>query len=142
MGPERIHIAEPSPPYCASCFQAKPTETHVDFGATYDGPVMPGLGDIAQAPDEACVTYHTIDDLIVCSTCIADAAKLIGLEDAGKLRRELKRQRQVNDDLHTRLAAQDAKIDALEKVKEADAALEALVPRRQVSRRPRAKATA
>jgi hypothetical protein len=83
--PGRIRIAEPNPPRCSSCFAAKPTEPHVDFGAYYDGPVLPA------SPDQETqgVTLHAIDDLIICSECLRAAAKLVGMSDAAQLEAEL-----------------------------------------------------
>jgi hypothetical protein len=100
LEPSRIRIAQPAPPYCSGCFQAKPLERHVDFGSCWDGPAMPGpsntVGVIAQA----------IDDLILCEQCLTEAAKLIGLGDVEKVKEELEGARAVNDALHEELAAQ------------------------------------
>lgn len=110
----RIHIAEPSPPYCASCYQAKPQEPHVDFGAATDGPML--------APLEGAVGVvgHSVDDVVICSTCIAEAAKLIGLENAEELRTELDEANATNERLHEQLSGTRANVtSALELVKQA-----------------------
>lgn len=110
----RIHIAKPSPPYCAACYQAKPGETHVDFGAATDGPML--------APLEGAVGVigHSVDDIVICSTCIAEAARLVGLENAAELREQLDAANATNDTLHERLDSQRSGVtDALELVKRA-----------------------
>lgn len=56
--------------YCSACFQGKPGEPHVDFGASWDGPV---LADATGEPIQ-----HTIDELIVCEDCLAAAVELLG----------------------------------------------------------------
>jgi hypothetical protein len=62
MAADRIHLADPAPPHCSGCFQQKPQERHVDFGAAYDGPVVPALeGTVG-------VVGHVIEDLILCET--------------------------------------------------------------------------
>lgn len=65
-------IANPQPPYCASCFQ-KPEGRCVDFEAAYDGPVVPGTPEPVP-----------VDDLIICESCLGEAFALIdpkGLHD-------------------------------------------------------------
>lgn len=98
MAADRIQIAQPAPPRCSGCFQAKPQEPHVDFGAAYDGPTVPALENTVG------VVGHTIDDLILCATCVGEAAALLGLEDAAALRAELDQVRAANADLAQRLA--------------------------------------
>ena len=64
---KKIRVA-PTPPYCSSCFSQKGQLVHVDFGAAWDGPVLdPGNG-----------MKQAIDDLVICSDCIGEAARLIG----------------------------------------------------------------
>jgi hypothetical protein len=82
MSPQ-MKIASPNPPHCASCYQAKSPERHVDFGAAYDGPVMAGDPDV-----EGQVTV-AIDDLIVCETCLKEAAELVGLGDVEELKAQI-----------------------------------------------------
>jgi hypothetical protein len=82
MAADRIHLADPAPPHCSGCFQQKPQERHVDFGAAYDGPVVPALeGTVG-------VVGHVIEDLILCETCIAEAGKLVDLGNAAALTAE------------------------------------------------------
>lgn len=87
MAADRIHLASPAPPHCSSCFGAYPSRPHVDFGATYDGPVL-GEG----------VTMHVIDDLVICEDCLVTAGKLIGLGDVVAVTAEMHRLEHENDD--------------------------------------------
>jgi hypothetical protein len=64
-------LAEGAPPWCASCYQQNLEQRHVDFDAAYDGPVLEGV-DAAVKPQ--------IDDLVVCESCLAEAARLLGWE--------------------------------------------------------------
>jgi hypothetical protein len=64
--------------FCASCFNQDPTATHVDLEAYWDGPVIDSNNGVKQA----------IDDLVLCDTCIAEAAKLIGFVDDDGMKQE------------------------------------------------------
>lgn len=55
------------PPFCAACFQAGSDKLYVDFDAAYDGPVL-------DLPDGR---KQTIDDLVICETCIAEAVDIL-----------------------------------------------------------------
>jgi hypothetical protein len=111
----RIHLADPSPPHCSACFQAKPAERHVDFSASTDGPVIP-----EQFTGAVGVVGHVIDEIIICETCLAEAARLVGLEDAAKLRGQLDQALAANDRLHEQLAGTRTGVtDALELVRKA-----------------------
>ena len=105
---DRIHLAEPAPPHCSSCFQAKPQMEHVDFGAAWDGPVVPGEG----------VVQHVIDDLIICRRCLEEAGLLIGLGDVGKLKDELQEAETANDNLMNTIRGLKKYIASLEDVRE------------------------
>lgn len=63
-----MNLAEQPPPYCSSCYGAYPERPHIDFEATWDGPVI----------DHEAGTRQAIDDLIVCEECLAQAAGLLG----------------------------------------------------------------
>src|SRR4051794_23314642 len=89
MAADRIHISEPAPPHCSSCFSAKPQTTHVDFGAAWDGPVIEGEG----------VVQHVIDDLIICADCIRTAGRLVGLGYVEDVSAELNQAETANDNL-------------------------------------------
>jgi hypothetical protein len=69
-----MKIASPTPPYCSSCFQAKPALTHIDFESYWDGPIIDGAG-----------FKQPIDDLIICEDCLRVAGEVIGLGDHAKL---------------------------------------------------------
>lgn len=60
-----MQITDFKPAICAGCFAAKPDATYVDFHADYDGPSF---------LDDAGVRQH-IDDLIVCTDCVREAAE-------------------------------------------------------------------
>jgi hypothetical protein len=65
-------VADPAPAYCAACFQAKPGSPHVDFGSAYDGPVLVDDAGVRQS----------IDDLVVCESCVRDATRVLELHVA------------------------------------------------------------
>lgn len=109
----RIHIVDPAPPYCAACYQAVPEKRHVDFGASTDGAVLP-----AALNDAVGVVGHVIDEIVVCETCIAHAADLIGLGDVAELKERLAVSEARNDQLHAQLeATRAAVVESLEDVK-------------------------
>jgi hypothetical protein len=129
MDPAKIRLAEPAPPYCAACFQAKPKSTHVDFGASYDGPMLPALKGAVG------VIGQSIDDLVICEDCIQHAAALVGLGDVADLEGKLQAKEDAIDRLHDRIAALEEVRDAREDVAQANAALAALTQRAKPSRR-------
>jgi hypothetical protein len=106
----RIHLVEPAPPRCSSCWQQKPQKRHIDFGASWDGPTFPPFDNVAGG------VVSTIDDLIICEDCIRDAAKLIGLGEHARLQQQLAELEQANERLHARndeLAAIEAQAQKL-----------------------------
>lgn len=105
---DRIHIANPSPPYCSSCFNAKPDIPHVDMGAAWDGPVVQGKG----------VVQHVIDDLILCENCIRSAGRLIGLGYVEAVAAELERAERSNDELLEKVRSLKAHVANLEAVRD------------------------
>jgi hypothetical protein len=108
MAADRIAIAQPAPAHCSGCYQHKPQETHVDFGAAYDGPVVPALaGSVG-------VVGHSIDELVLCSTCIQTAAALIGLSDQGPLIAERDQLEAGNRTLRGELAGYRDYVERLE----------------------------
>jgi hypothetical protein len=113
MAADRIHIAEPAPPRCSACFQAKPQEAHVDFSASYDGPVVPALDGAAG------VVGHMIDELILCSECIRTAAVLVGMGDAGAVIAERDQLEAGNRELRSQLAGYKDYTDKLEAANQA-----------------------
>ena len=98
MAADRIALAEPAPPHCSGCFQQKPQQRHVDFGAAYDGPTVPALEGAVG------VVGHNIEDLILCEDCLATAAALIGLADAGALIAERDQLEAANRELRAQKA--------------------------------------
>lgn len=73
-----MKIADTPPVYCVSCHKAGPEEGEfVDFEAYYDGPVV----------EEEHYKFQ-IDDLIMCTDCVTEAAKLIGLGSRDDLENE------------------------------------------------------
>lgn len=110
----RIHLEQPAPPCCSACYQpSDPEKRYVDFGASTDGPVT------TIVPIEAVgVVGHVIDEIILCETCIAEAAKLVGLEAVGTLRQQLDDALDANDRLHDQITAQrEGVASALETLK-------------------------
>lgn len=124
----RIHIADPPPPHCSACYQAVPEKRHVDFGASTDGPVLELAGGqvlhtaspLPRLADAKGVVGHVVDEILICETCVEEAAKLIGLQDAEKLGARLEEALAANDRLHEQLAGTRSGVtDALELVRKA-----------------------
>lgn len=82
--------------YCASCFAQDLSQKHVDLEAYYDGPVVGGEGDIKVS----------IDDLILCESCLKEAGAIVGLYPAADLKQE-------NNELGKTVEAKDEEIIAL-----------------------------
>lgn len=97
-------LAVKPPPICSSCFAQYPDRRHVDFNASWDGPVIDSHNGMKQS----------IDELIVCEKCLEDAAKVIDLVREDELRERVA-------ELERMVATRDAKIDqqaaALSKVR-------------------------
>lgn len=70
----KIHLAELPPVACASCAGQYPERLHVDFGSSFDGPVLNSEQVIALG-----VMNVQIDELIICDECLRAAAALLGL---------------------------------------------------------------
>lgn len=102
MEPARVRLAEPAPPYCSGCFGAKPNMRHVDMGAAWDGPMLEPLKGAVG------VIGHSIDDLVLCEDCIKAAAELVDLGNVEELREDLRREGQINAELHNRIHALEA----------------------------------
>ncbi len=68
------------PAYCCACYSQNQGARHVDFEASYDGPVLVREDGIKQ----------TVDDLVICEACLVEAFSALGLdkpiEDASKIR--------------------------------------------------------
>jgi len=109
----RIHLEEPAPPCCSACYQpSNPEKRYVDFSAATDGAVTDLTAGVIGA------VGHVVDEIVLCETCIAEAAKLVGLEDVGTLREELDAALEANDRLHEQISAQrEGVASALETLK-------------------------
>lgn len=107
---QRIHPTTP-PPACSACYQHSDRQ-HVDFGAAYDGPVVPGQTDVAL------VTTVSIDDLIICEDCLGTAARHLGYTLDEEKEAQITSLQQQNTDLRERVAA------AVEYIKKLDAEME------------------
>lgn len=96
-----MRVAYTRPPYCAACFQ-HPEEDCIDFEAAYDGPVIPGSPTM------------TVDDLIICKSCLTAAATMLELTGMGEAEREEYRKTMVALRLENRnqreLIAESARI--------------------------------
>jgi hypothetical protein len=87
-------IADPQPPYCASCFN-KPEGRCVDFEAAYDGPVIPGA------------VATPVDDLIICEDCLKEAFDVL---DPQNLKDTIAELAQLLLDADKEIAAKDKAI--------------------------------
>jgi hypothetical protein len=110
MDATQIHLTETPPVACASCYGQYTDRAHVDFGATYDGPVLNQVDVISTG-----VTNVQIDELIICDHCLNAAAALIGLVDPGETTEQLKEMAGRIETLSERLAGAMALLDAKEK---------------------------
>jgi hypothetical protein len=107
-----VKVCDTPPPFCASCYGQYTDLRHVDLEASYDGPVVEGgiIGEDMQVQDKIKVS---IDELVLCETCLSEAAALIGLtSDAGTRMAELA---QRNQEQAERLLGLQAYVDQLEK---------------------------
>lgn len=96
------------PSYCAACFGQYPDRLHIDFEASWDGPVV----EVANG------LKVTIDDLIICENCLKGAASLFKLVDADELRSENVDLGELVENLQKQLALRDDTIaDLAEAVK-------------------------
>lgn len=119
----KFHLASPPPSHCSSCFGQYTERRHVDFSANYDGPVLQNVvGGV----------MTSIDELIICETCLTHAAKLIGLEPPGESQQELEQLRERLVEMSERHLGALAYIATLEKAQEQR---ESLTPRKQAPRK-------
>lgn len=89
----KMKLVDGGTPYCVSCYLQQPEVRHVDFAAAFDGPM------VAEG-----ATKVSIDDLIVCETCLRDAVKLLGITgDVEEVQDELRLERQQNMELRERV---------------------------------------
>lgn len=91
----------PAPPRCSGCFLQKTEERHVDFEASYDGPVIEGAPRVV------------IDELILCEACLTLAARQIGLGDVAAVEQEVALVANELRDTQDVLAQANATVEAL-----------------------------
>lgn len=101
----KIRLAERPPTHCASCYGQYVDRRYVDFGASYDGPVLENVAGGVPA---------SIDDLIVCEECLAAAARQIGYDDVTAKDEQIEQQAAQLQDLTERLAGALAYANKLE----------------------------
>jgi hypothetical protein len=127
---DKIHLAETPPVVCSSCFGQYTGRRHVDFGAAWDGPMVP--------PDQTVAggKMVSVDDLVVCEDCLRFAAQLIGLGDVGERDERIERLNERLTDTGQRLGKA---LEANEKLREAISAQEHVEgPRRGRPPKPKA----
>lgn len=100
-----IRLAEIPPVVCSSCGGQYTDRRHVDFVASWDGPV---LKDVAGGINVS------IDELIICEQCIQVAAGFLGLVDPGELAEQLEGLQDRNQELVERLTGAIQYIQKLE----------------------------
>lgn len=76
-----MKVCDIPPPHCASCYGQYTDKVHVDLEASYDGPVIEGgiVGPDGEVVNKIPVS---IDELVLCETCLIEAAALIGMKPA------------------------------------------------------------
>jgi hypothetical protein len=122
----KIHLADIPPSACAACFGQYPDRRHIDFGAFYDGPILPS------GADQVGVVGLAVDDLVICEECLKAAAAQLGLGDAEQVEAEKDELAGRVEELSERLAGAMALISAQEKAAEERGKLEAqLRPKRK-----------
>ena len=89
-----MKVCDVPPPHCASCYGQYTDMRHVDLEASYDGPVIEG-GVVG--PDGVVVNKIpvSIDELVLCETCLIEAAALIGMRPVDGLIDELRQRNQT-----------------------------------------------
>jgi hypothetical protein len=113
MDAAQIRLAQPAPPHCSACFGAKPNMRHVDFGAAWDGPMLPALeGAIG-------VVAHSIDDLVICEECLRTGGKIVGLTDNSELEAANAQLEAANAQLHARIEQYEREQKAVESLRAA-----------------------
>ena len=115
-----MRVTEITPTHCSSCFAQKPDETHVDFEASWDGPVF----NTAEKGSEP--TFVAIDELIVCESCLRQAGALVQLKPAARIEAEKAQLEDRNRELAERL---NGALDHIARLEEAQASAGRLVER-------------
>jgi hypothetical protein len=104
-------MADTPPVRCSACFGQYVDRDHVDFEASWDGPVVEG-GYIGENGLESNIRV-SIDELVLCENCVRDAAALVGFGDVEKLSAELAQKDQQLADMETRLRNAGSEVMAL-----------------------------
>lgn len=104
----KVRVAERPPAGCAACFGQYPQRTHVDFGSSYDGPMLPAQENATG------VVGVSIDELVICEECLRTAAQLLGLTDPGQTTEQLEALTAQAEELTERLAGAMAYANKLE----------------------------
>lgn len=107
----QIRLAETPPAMCSACFGQYPQRRHIDFGASWDGPVLDGAHRVS------------IDELVICEKCLLIAAKLLGTSKVNT--RELRRLEAVVQDQQDKIARLGEYAESLKATLDAKAAAEA-----------------
>lgn len=124
MDASEIRKAQPPPSHCSSCFGQYPDREHVDFCAVWEGPVV--------EHKSVGVTPVSIDELIICETCIRAAAALLGLVEPAEDAEQVAERETAIGDLRERLTGQADYIRSLEQAAEKRGTLEqAMAPRKR-----------
>lgn len=98
-----MKIADTTPAYCSSCFGQYPEQVYVDFESAWDGPII----------DEGNGMKISIDDLVICESCLTAAANLNGLDATKSLKEENLELGVVIEKLQEDIKAKDAMISDL-----------------------------
>lgn len=97
----------PTISFCSACFNQEPSKRHVDFGASYDGPVM-------STGSEENPIRVSIDELVLCEDCLSSGAEILGLVNADEQVTANEELAQRVEELSERLAGAVAYISKLE----------------------------
>lgn len=89
-----MKVCDTPPPFCASCYGQYTDLRHVDLEASYDGPVIEG-GVVGPDGEVVSKIPVSIDELILCETCLIEAASLIGMRPVDGLIDELRQRNQT-----------------------------------------------
>lgn len=116
---------------CSKCLMTNVGEEYVDLEGTYEGPT------VAQVTSEGVpIPPFVIDDLILCESCLREAAALIGLGDVSESAAELEALRAEVLELRKARVEAERRLEAIERAFEGrakPAPKKATSPRRKAS---------
>lgn len=127
----KIHLADTAPAACSCCGQRDLEGLHVDFGAAWDGPMIPAPEGVAGGK------LVSIDDLVLCAECVAEGARLLGLDDVTALAAKAEGLAGECEDKAAQLAAVTAQLDRLRAAHDAGGELARLLADAKPSSRKR-----